>query len=429
MSLIYLLLRCTAWLGIAVFYPRRLLLGREHLRFDGPAIVVVNHPNTLMDVLVPGIHIRQVMFFLANYSLFKNPVSGWLLRRLFCIPVKRREDVAEGESRDNEAAFEQSFEHLEKKGVLFIAPEGVSWMHRFVRPLKTGTARIAFGAEARRDWQLDVKIIPIGLTYSAPDRFRSASVVHVGAPVFPRDWIETWSEDPEAAVDDLTLSLENQLKHLTVHCRDEAGEQFVARLETILQNEKPLPLRGAFLRSQRLANTRLDDAGLREKTAAYFENLAKTRLNDAGLRAADRPSGGQTFRDAIFLTAGLPVFLTGYAFWFLPCFLPWLLAKRMKVYVGYEATVKMLAGLFTFPLALWGAFHLARSWGQTGWSPWVSVVAYVLFGLFAERWLAVFGRAKARWRAGRYAKRAPAEWKNLLAQRAEIVQVAQPDLH
>ncbi|HNE29647.1 MAG TPA: 1-acyl-sn-glycerol-3-phosphate acyltransferase, partial [Saprospiraceae bacterium] len=168
---IYAWLRLTAWLGIVVFYRRRLLLGREHLRFDGPAIVIVNHPNTLMDVLVPGVHIHQEMFFLANYGLFKNPVSNWLLRRLFCIPVKRREDVEEGEARDLDATFEQCYRHLEKNGVLFIAAEGTSWMNRFVRPLKTGTARIGFGTEARNGWQLGVKIIPIGLSYPTPNLF------------------------------------------------------------------------------------------------------------------------------------------------------------------------------------------------------------------------------------------------------------------
>ncbi|MBL7774525.1 MAG: 1-acyl-sn-glycerol-3-phosphate acyltransferase, partial [Saprospiraceae bacterium] len=139
LRLIYFFLRAIVWVSLRVLYRRRLVLGREHLRFDGPAIVIVNHPSTLLDVLNPAVEIRQEMFFLANYGMFKNPVAGWFLRRFFCIPVMRKEDVAEGETRNNLQAFEQSFQHLEKNGVLFIAPEGTSWMNRFVRPLKTGT--------------------------------------------------------------------------------------------------------------------------------------------------------------------------------------------------------------------------------------------------------------------------------------------------
>ncbi|MCC6279312.1 MAG: 1-acyl-sn-glycerol-3-phosphate acyltransferase, partial [Saprospiraceae bacterium] len=78
LRLIYFLLRLYAWVAMHVFYRRRTVLGMENLRFDGPAIVISNHPSTLMDVLNVGIHIRQEMFFLANYGLFKNPVSNWL---------------------------------------------------------------------------------------------------------------------------------------------------------------------------------------------------------------------------------------------------------------------------------------------------------------------------------------------------------------
>ena len=67
---------------VGLFFREKVLLGKEHLRFDGPAIIVLNHPSTLMDVFTPGIHIRQEMFFLANYGLFKHPVSNWLLSRL-----------------------------------------------------------------------------------------------------------------------------------------------------------------------------------------------------------------------------------------------------------------------------------------------------------------------------------------------------------
>ena len=102
LRLIYLLLRLLSAAAVSVFYRRRTVLGREHLRFEGPAIVISNHPSTLMEPLNVGIHVRQEMFFLANYSLFKHPLSSWILTRLFCIPVKRREDVAEGEARDND---------------------------------------------------------------------------------------------------------------------------------------------------------------------------------------------------------------------------------------------------------------------------------------------------------------------------------------
>ena len=387
LRLIYLFLRFLVWLGVSVFYRRRLILGREHLRFDGPAIVIANHPSTLTDVLNPALHIRQEMFFLANYGLFKHPVSNWLFRRLYCIPVKRREDVAEGETRDNDEAFRQSFQHLGKNGVLFIAPEGTSWMNRFVRPLKSGTARIALGAEAANNWQLGVKIIPAGLSYSAPHLFRSDVVVHFGAPVYARDWAGQWTKDRIGAVDALTEHLENALKTLSIHTRDEAGERALTQWETMLQNEHPLPQHPAFERSQRLVNTCLDKPELRAQTETYFSELEKSGLTDAVVAAAQKDRA--PWREGLQMGGLLftfPLFALGYAFWWLPCYLPWLLNKKLNFYIGYSSTVKMLAGLITFPLALWAAWRAAGHFLQNGWLALVVTAAAVALGLFAERY-------------------------------------------
>lgn len=234
--LIYELIRCIAWPATRIYFRKRMILGRENLRFRGPAIIVVNHPNTFMDVLNSAPEIPRILYFLGNWGLFKNPISNFLLRRLFTIPVKRREDVAEGETRNNDAAFEASFAHLARGGALFIAAEGVSWMNRFMRPLKTGAARIALGAEAQNGWELGVKIIPIGLSYDAPDKFRSRVVINVGEPVWAKNWAGQFDQDNVAAVENLTQHLENQLSNLTIDCRDEPGEQFVTRLETMLDN-------------------------------------------------------------------------------------------------------------------------------------------------------------------------------------------------
>jgi glycerol-3-phosphate O-acyltransferase/dihydroxyacetone phosphate acyltransferase len=419
--LIYFFLRALAWIGPGVFYRRRLVLGREHLRFDGPAVVIANHPSTLTDVLNAGLPVHQEMFFLANYGLFRHPVTNWLFRRLFAIPVKRREDVEEGEARNNDAAFEQSYRHLEKGGVLFIAPEGVSYMNRIVRPFKTGTARIAAGAAARNDWKLDVQIVPIGLTYDAPHLFRSNVVVVAGEPVHVRDWSEAWAADPVQAADDLTAHLEARLRSLTVHTRDEAGDLFVARLETVLANNRPLPPPAAFRRSQRVAEGFIADDELETTTTAYFEALRAADLTDAGLSALRQPAL-RAWAEAYFLVLGFPLAAAGLAFWLLPCFIPWLLNRQLKLYIGYSSTVKILAGLFTFPLALWGAYRLGAGYFGEAWVGLLSVSAAVGLGYFAERYLDVWKHFWERWKAVRLVRRAPEAVQKLVVLQQAILE-------
>ena len=412
LRLIYLLLRLYAWVGIQVFYRRRTVLGTENLHFDGPAIVISNHPSTLMDVLNIGLAIRQEMFFLANYGLFKHPISNWLLSRLFCIPVKRREDVGEGEDRNNDAAFEMSFRHLEANGVLYIAAEGVSWMNRWVRPFKTGTARIAFGTENRHNWSAGIKIIPVGLSYRAANLFRSDVVVHFGKPLNAGDWAAAWQQNPEQAVEDFTQVLEQTVRSLTIDTRDEAGEKYIGYWEEMLHNSYPVSGEQSFFRSRQLVAAKLDDDQLRTQTDDYFSRLATLGIRDAGLQQYNT---GMGWGDYLLLACGLPFFLAGYLFWLLPCYLPWLLAKKMKLYIGYDSNVKTLAGSIIFGLALYWAPRWMGLHNQ--WSAALLALIAVGLGYFAEWYMERAGK----WLAYRRVDQLDAESKHTLqAQRQEI---------
>jgi glycerol-3-phosphate O-acyltransferase / dihydroxyacetone phosphate acyltransferase len=420
---IYWLLRSLSALGVYVFYRKRLVLGREHLRFEGPALVVSNHPSTLMDVLNLGIHIRQILFFLANYSLFKHPLSNWILTRLYCIPIKRKEDVDDGEDRNNEAAFEQSFRHLEGGGLLYVAPEGYSWMSRWVRPFKTGTARIAFGTEARHRFEAGVKIVPVGLSYDAANLFRSNMCVQYGAPLWAKDYRDVWEKDRQAAIDALTNDLEARVRALGIDTRDEPGERLIGRLEKLGAHARPLPPEPAFRRTQAWTARFLDDDELHNQTADYFGALAEGGLSDLGVQAYTEPgASGPTFAaGTIFLLLLFPLFALGYLFWFLPCFLPWLLARRLKLYIGYDSNVKFLGGLFLFPLALWGAYRFVKYLTSSILYGFLAIPAAIVAGYFVEWYLETAGRTIECLKTARFAKKYPEAWLDLAQQRNRIL--------
>lgn len=420
LRLIYTLFRITCWVGLSVFYRRRLVIGREHLHFDGPAIVVSNHPSTLMDPLNTGLHIPQEMFFLANYGLFKNTISNWILTRLFCIPVKRKEDVAEGEARDNEAAFEQSFHHLEKHGVLYIAAEGVSWMNRYVRPFKTGTARIAFGAECRNNWQLGVKIIPVGISYDAPRLFRSRTTIEYGIQIDAKPWATTFQKDPEKAVEDFTIKIRKSVAALTLDSGSEADDTFVNQTEIMVRNNRSdLSEQDKYLFLKDFLSKNIHNKGLKTQIDTYFTALEKAGLTDAGLSKVKGLTS--IIQGSISLLLLSPFFLLGYGFWFLPCWLPWLLCKHLNLYPGYDSNVKMLAGLFTFPLAMWGGWKLSFWLFESSLWAWVTIAVLVCCGYLAE----VFMEIAKSWRERRavrdFQKNDPAGWRNLREMRAEIL--------
>ena len=114
-------------------------------------------------------------------------------------------------------------------------------------------------------------------------------------------------------------------------------------------------------------------------------------------------------------------------FWWLPCFLPWLLAKRLHLYIGYDGTVKVLAAGILWPLWLWGAFRLINHYiGQSGIS---ILVLVIFFGLafFAERYQDVFSWFREKRKALVFAKKQPAAWTALLEKREAILRAISKD--
>lgn len=400
---IYQILKGLSWLCIHIYYRKRVVMGREHARLnDAPFIIVSNHPSTLMDPLNAGIHIPRVLFFLANYSLFKHPVSNWLLSRLYCIPIKRREDVLSGENRNNDAAFEQSFQHLEKGGALYIAPEGNSWMERRVRSFKNGTARIAFNTEARHDFELGLKIVPVGVTYYAPEKFRSNMVIQFGQPILVKDFAENWHNNRNKAVNTLMEVLEERVKARCIHTRNEAEEAFLTRLEKLYDVSAPLPLQASFERSQSWSDTLLQDDALCDQTADYFGYLAEAGVTDRSVVEATH-SGVmlQNILNALFLAVFFPVFGVGWLFWFLPCYLPAALARKLKLYVGYDSNVKILVGIFTFSGIWWLLYRTGKYWLHSSWWAAALIPVSILLGYFTEKYVEVAGRFFNRFRAMR----------------------------
>ncbi len=153
---LYFFFKCLVWIVLKIYNPFTYVLGRQNLRQKGPLIVISNHPNTLLDPLHVAIRLPRYVYFLANASLFKNPIIGWILNQLYCIPVQRTQDT-NGKPLDNKDAFNRSNDFLSRGGCLYVAPEGTSWMEKRLRPLKTGTARIALSFESDKKFQGGLK--------------------------------------------------------------------------------------------------------------------------------------------------------------------------------------------------------------------------------------------------------------------------------
>jgi glycerol-3-phosphate O-acyltransferase/dihydroxyacetone phosphate acyltransferase len=203
--LFYTVMKPVVRLGLRVFFRRLEVRQRQYLRLPGPLMLCGNHPNTLMDPLVTAVQRHQPIAFLAKSTFFKNPVLGAIMRSGNCIPIYRRQD-AEGTAAttattakqlaaSNEASFGRCYDYLGQGGTVMIFPEGTSVNERRLRPLKTGAARIALGAEARHDFKLGLQLVCVGTNYFDPTRFRSDVLLNVAPPIVVADYAARYRKD------------------------------------------------------------------------------------------------------------------------------------------------------------------------------------------------------------------------------------------
>lgn len=201
--------------------------GTEHIPAQGPVVFVANHPNSLMDVVVLGSRTGRSIQFMARSGLFSNPLAASLFRSMGVIPVYRAQDSAEGAGAKNDDMFRAAFDVLEEGGAIGIFPEGQNAPARHVRDIKTGAARIALGAEARRDFGVGVRIVPVGLNYVERDRFHTSALVRVGEPLLTSDYRDLYASDPRAAVRKLTDDMQEAMREQAVHITNLRNTEFV----------------------------------------------------------------------------------------------------------------------------------------------------------------------------------------------------------
>ena len=109
------------------------------------------------------------------------PVIGAIARAFEAIPVHRRQDAGSDLAK-NAQTFETARAVLVRGGTIAIFPEGTSHSDPKLRPLKTGTARIALGAAAALPQGLALEVVPAGLYYRTKQTFRSVALLHFGDP-------------------------------------------------------------------------------------------------------------------------------------------------------------------------------------------------------------------------------------------------------
>lgn len=133
---------------------------------------------------------------------------------------------------DLSGMFQDTSNCLLKGGTVGIFPEGGSHDRPELLPFKPGLALIALRAvEAMPSLASNLVIIPVGINYFRPNKFRSRAMLEFGAPfkIDPQLIEEYESGRKEQAVDALTAIVRAKIENLTVTKGDHFGLVQLAR--------------------------------------------------------------------------------------------------------------------------------------------------------------------------------------------------------
>ncbi|GAB3200765.1 1-acyl-sn-glycerol-3-phosphate acyltransferase [Pontibacter aydingkolensis] len=389
--MLYTLLKLIYKAGLWVFFKKFEVRNRHLIPGKGPLLVVSNHPNTFMDPIVTASLLDQPVFFIAKSTVFGGKFQNWMLRQMHLIPINRREDSPE-QAISNEEAFAASYRALEQGKTILIFPEGNSFNQRRLRKIKTGAARIALGVEAENQHTLGLRILPVGLNYSAPTRFQSEVFVNFGESIAVADYAEAFQKDAQGTVLALTEEIRNRMESLIIHTPTDEEDELARHVEVLYKekimtsapvitpaHEHDFILSRAIVKSinyfSQTAPKRVER--LKQRIGNYMLQLKRLQLQDAVLGKGHEDIVRQSIKGLLLMVLGFPVYLYGLVHNYLPYIIPSKVARAVTKEEEWYAPIMLTAGIFSFPLFYALEVWLVEYWFDLG-LPWLIFYAFSL---------------------------------------------------
>ncbi|HMG16757.1 MAG TPA: 1-acyl-sn-glycerol-3-phosphate acyltransferase [Saprospiraceae bacterium] len=352
----YVFLKSIVRFMFGVYYPKTQTDNIHYLNTKGPAILLSNHPNGMIDPLDTALRSNRLVHFLAKAELFSNPFLRWFFNTFYCIPIERP-DFSNGKVVDNKDNFDRCNQFLQEGGALFIAPEGTSLLVRRILDLKTGAARIALQAEATMDFNMGIKIIPAGITYVNQGEFRSGHYICASEAITITQFKELYNTDPRKAVFELTALMKARLADLVIILENDDDIPLFEKLMRLLNKDIKSKPKEFFLKGKELAqrlNVFNTNQAVKISQIEKELNEIESISGKAGFKTDElenvltRWSRKEWTVHIVLFLLGLPFFLYGLVNHIIPNIIPWGIEKLARLHVIYRSTIKMLCGLVSY---------------------------------------------------------------------------------
>jgi glycerol-3-phosphate O-acyltransferase/dihydroxyacetone phosphate acyltransferase len=347
-----------------VFFRRIFYSNLKKVPLEKPLLFAGNHQNSFMDGVLVGSYLPQPIHFLMRADMFRKPIARFFLKELNVSPIYRLEEGLENVHK-NMDTFKAIYQVLKKNGNYVVFSEGICVQEKRLQKLRKGTARMAFGAA--EEWGLDVHIIPVGINYTYPSKFRKEVLINFHEPFSINELLELYKISPAKALLAFNQKVEAGLHEQVIIVEDPENDWLAEELLVMGRNNHILP----FFRWRFDSDTRRQleknitdkinflssSSGpalelLKDKTRAYSDQLRKNKIRDENI--ARKLDYG--FIRYLSVILGFPFFLAGYIANLIPFIVPRLicntLIKDLRFYSSVYIGIGTVLYLIYFPVVL-----------------------------------------------------------------------------
>jgi glycerol-3-phosphate O-acyltransferase / dihydroxyacetone phosphate acyltransferase len=360
--MLYRLLKFALSYATRKYFVQINILNEEQIPKDKPVLLLPNHRSAFMDPIVIASQMNRITHFLVRGESFGNPTMVKVFNHLKMIPIYRKEYDPD-KTGQNKDIFKYCHQLMEANGCLMIFPEGICQTKYILAPLKSGASRIALEAEAKNDFELDLHIVPIGINYSNPHRFRGNLTIDIGEPIKPKVYKARFEKDPWEAVNDLTADIEKELLKRIITVEDQDQIRIVEHIENLLKGQKGNhPFENAdWHQTRKGINSFVETQKQKDKTSfdnfeiklkSYVGALQRLRvekntslINQSGSQIAKR----MTLR-LFLLFIGFPLFVVAWCLHIIPFMLTRVLSLKLVRRVDFMGSVALSLGLLVFTI-------------------------------------------------------------------------------
>lgn len=340
----------------------------ENIPYNKPLVIAANHPGAFLDPVLIACLIRKPIYFLVRGDVFKNKLIRWIFEQFNMLPVYRK-DEGFGNIEKNHNTNSKVADVLHRNGIVVIFCEGYSATNRRLRTVLKGTARVCMDTAVAAN--IDVKIIPAGISYTHKTNFRKSVMLDFSAPISMLDYVNLYHQHPQKSFVSITAELTRRLEQNFVIIKNEELDNLTeTHLNYLRNNERytflPLVVRNNDkLYAERLLCEKIhrcfeeNPIGFRElktKTDEYETALKTVELEDRFLVKNPAP-----IRQMVLLTLGFPFFILGFMAWGIPYIISKAIADKKVTRIDFHDSLTVnattfLFGVMVFLLSILGYF-------------------------------------------------------------------------